>query len=152
MTAIAPTAFASLTLIAAVLGAPAQVTSLAEVGLTPKTAEPLASCDGVTLMVKNNKSVKIKALKVEYKSVEDGKWRTEKFADESIAAGTTEVVKTNAKLEHVEGHQMKSIRLHYKKWCGGKWSVTYTTTDSTFDSAKCVYGKEYRVDVPSGGC
>ncbi len=137
----------------------------AEMGLAPQAdvaglegemsgadAEPLAACQNVTLRVKNNKSVKIKALKVEYKSKEDGKWRTEKFNNKVIAAGATETVKSGAALEHVEGHQMQSIKLHYKKWCGGKWSVTYTTTDSTFDSAQCIYGKTYRVDTSGGGC
>lgn len=135
----------------------------AEMGLAPEAttadfgqsvadAEPLAACQNVTLKVKNNKSVKIKALKVEYKSKEDGKWRTETFNNEVIAAGATAVVKSGASLEHVEGHDMSSIRLHYKKWCGGKWSVTYTTTDSSFDSAKCIYGKTYRVDTGGGGC
>ena len=98
------------------------------------------------------KSVKIKALKIEYKSVEDGKWRDEGFNDEEINPGATDTVKSGAKLEHIEGQTMQSIKLHYKMWCGGKWSVTYTTTDSSFSDAKCVYGKTYRVAVPSGGC
>ena len=115
-------------------------------------ATPLAGCQNVTLNVKNNKSVKIKALKIEYKSVEDGKWRTESFADKEIGAGATSTVKSGATLEHIEGHKMSAIKLHYKKWCGGKWSVTYTDTDSTFASPKCVYGKLYRVDSKNGGC
>lgn len=112
----------------------------------------LAACQNVKIRVKNNKSVKIKVLKAEYKSVEDGKWRKESLPNEVIRAGDTETVKSGAALERVEGHKMKSIRLHYKKWCGGKWSVTYKTTDSTFDKAKCVYGKTYRIDTSGGGC
>ena len=82
---------------------------------------PLAGCQNVTLTVKNNKSVKIKALKVEYKSIEDGKWRTESFSDTVITSGSTSTVKSGATLEHVEGHKMGAIKLHYKKWCG--WQV-----------------------------
>lgn len=115
-------------------------------------ATPLAACQGIQLNVKNNKSVKIKALKVEYKSKEDGKWRSEGFSDKQINPGQVLTVKSGASLEHVEGHTMTNIKLHYKKWCGGKWSVTYTDTDSTFSSPKCVYGKTYRVDSRAGGC
>lgn len=115
-------------------------------------ATPLAACQSVTLNVKNNKSVKIKALKIEYKSKEDGKWRSEGFSDKQINPGQVLTVKSGASLEHVEGHTMTNIKLHYKKWCGGKWSITYTDTDSTFSSPKCVYGKTYRVDSRSGGC
>ena len=132
--------------------APQAATADLDGGLSGAEAQPLAACQNVTLNVKNNKSVKIKALKVEYKSKEDGKWRSESFNNREIAAGATETVKSGASLEHVEGHTMESIKLHYKKWCGGKWSVTYTTTDSTFDSAKCIYGKTYRVDTSGGGC
>ncbi len=115
-------------------------------------ATELAACQNVTIRVKNNKSVKIKVLKMEYKSREDGKWRNESLPNEVISAGDIETVKSGAALEYVEGHKMTSIRLHYKKWCGGKWSVTYKTTDSTFDKAKCVYGKTYRIDTSGGGC
>ena len=72
----------------------------------PADATPLAACQNVTLKVKNNKSVKMKALKIDYKSREDGKWRTELFADEVISPGAIATVKTNASLEHVEGHTM----------------------------------------------
>ncbi len=121
-------------------------------GFGDQGATELAACQNVNIRVKNNKSVKIKVLKMEYKSIEDGKWRSESLPNEVIPAGQTETVKSGAALERIEGHRMKSIRLHYKKWCGGKWSVTYKTTDSTFDSAKCVYGKTYRIDTSGGGC
>ena len=155
MTAFAPIALATA-LLATAVGAPvSESASLAQTGLAEVGADaamPLASCDNVTINVKNGKSVKIKALKIEYKSVEDGKWRDEGFNNEEINPGATDTVKSGAKLEHIEGQIMQSIKLHYKMWCGGKWSVTYTTTDSSFSDAKCVYGKTYRVDVPSGGC
>ena len=112
------------------------------------------ACQKVDITVNNQKSVKIKALKIEYKSKEDGKWRTEDFTNTEVAKNTKKTVANNQNLSYIEGHDMSSIKLHYKKWCGGKWSKTYTTTDSRFDKPKCNSNsnKNYRVDVPSGGC
>ncbi len=111
---------------------------------------PVAACQNVTIRVNNQKNHRIKALKVEYKSVEDGKTRTENFSDEIVNANSKENVATGQSLQYVEGHEMEWVRLFYKPECNGTWTTTLKYKDTSFDKAQCVYGKTYRIDLPDG--
>lgn len=52
-------------------------------------------CKDVDIEVKNNKSVKIKALKLEYKFRYDNTWRTESFSNKEVLSGATTRVASN---------------------------------------------------------
>lgn len=118
---------------------------------TPE-AEELAACQNVDLIVKNNHPGQIKVLRIEYKSVEDGKWRRENVPNEIIGRHTAEVVKSGANLEHVEGHRMAAMRVVYKRVCNRQWTDTMTATKTTFKKKRCVYGRSFRIATSDSEC
>ncbi len=110
---------------------------------------PLAACRNVRIQVNNQKSVKIKALKVDYRSIQDGRTRTEQFPNQVVSANSLGTVASGQNLQHIKGHTMQWMKLYYKAWCGGKWSVTKISIDSSFSSPQCVAGHTYRIDLLS---
>lgn len=110
-----------------------------------------ASCKNVDINVNNQGTIKVLALKVDYMSVQDGVWRTEAFNNKEAPAGQTTTVAENQDLQYIEGHDMQHIKLYYKVFCGGKWSVEKTFTDSSFTNPQCDSNsnKAYRVDLPA---
>lgn len=118
---------------------------------TPE-AEELAACQNVDLIVKNNHQGMIKVLRIEYKSIEDGKWRRESVANEIITRGQAEVVKSGANLEHIEGHRMEAMRVVYKRVCERKWTKAMTATKTTFKKKRCVYGRSFRIATSDSEC
>lgn len=110
-----------------------------------------AVCHNVDIRVNNQGTIKILALSIEYMSVEDGNWHPEAFVNSEVPAGTLKTVAADQDLSFIEGHNMKHIKLHYKVWCGGQWSVEMTHTDSSFSSPTCTShsNKSYTVDLPA---
>jgi len=110
-----------------------------------------AACKDVDIKVQNDGASDVLALSIEYRTVQDGTWRTEAFNNTEVSAGSLTTVASNQELQYIEGHDMKDIKLHYKVRCGGKWSVEKTFTDSSFTSPQCnsSSGKSYRVDLPA---
>ncbi len=118
------------------------------------------SCKDVDISVKNDTGVTVDAKKIEYKTLEDGTWRTELFSNTFVTTGTTGVVATSQNLQYIEGQTMTHIKLHFNIFCpkpgGGTDVIALTHTDTTFDQAQCNSnsGKTYRVDLPANaaGC
>ena len=110
-----------------------------------------AACQNVDIKVKNDGTFDVLALKIDYKTVQDGTWRTESFNNATAAAGATTTVAENQELQYIEGHDMAAIKLYYKVRCGGKWSVEKTFTDTLFDTPQCDSNsnKAYRIDLPA---
>lgn len=111
-----------------------------------------AACQNVDFAVKNDSGAKIKALKVEYKTKQDGKWRTEQIPNVEVPNGQKVQVAENQSLQYIEGHDMTNLKLHYQQWCGSAgWSKTFTYTDSNLADPRCNSnsGKSYRVDLPA---
>lgn len=110
-------------------------------------------CHDVDLAVQNNKGMKIEALNMEYLFANDNQWRTQGFGDEEVAAGAFKTVAFDKDLAGAEGNELLSLRLHFKAWCGGKWSVEFVSVEDTdFDNtAPCASfsGRSYRLDLPS---
>jgi len=114
------------------------------------------TCKAVDIKVDNTKDKKILALSVDIKTREEGsKVRSEAFANKEVAANTLGTVATNQNLSGIEGYTVTSLTLHYKVWCGGKWSVEKTYTDTSLTNPVCTSnsGKSYRITLPSpDGC
>jgi hypothetical protein len=110
-----------------------------------------AACQKVDIKVDNQGSKKIKALKIEYYTSQERRWRTEDFSNTEVPARTTKTVANDQNLQYIEGYNVTKIKLHYKVWCSGKWSGTKTHTDASIASQRCTSnsGKAYRVDLPS---
>ncbi len=108
-------------------------------------------CKKVDFSVQNNKLVRIRALKMEYKFTEDGKWRTEKFANEEVDAGALKTVATDQNLAGGEGNHMYGLKLHFKARCGGEWtSKLVGVVDTTFDNTSICNSnsnRSYRYDT-----
>lgn len=108
-------------------------------------------CKKVDFSVQNNKQVKIKALKMEYKFTEDGKWRTENFPNDDVAAGAYETVANNQNLAGGEGNHLYGLKLHFKAWCGGSWTgALIGVADTAFDNtSRCNSNsnRSYRYDT-----
>lgn len=110
-------------------------------------------CHDVDLAVKNNKNVKINALWMEYKFANDNVWRSEGFEDVEVSAGTFQTVAFDQQLPGGEGNRLVGLKLHFKAWCGGKWSVEFVSAEDTVfdDTSACqsYSGRSYRLDLPS---
>ena len=110
------------------------------------------ACQNVDFAVKNDSGAKIRALKIEYKTKQDGKWRTEQIPNVEVPNGQKVQVAENQSLQYIEGHDMTNLKLHYQQWCGSAgWSKTFTYTDSDLADPRCNSnsGKSYRVDLPA---
>lgn len=119
-------------------------------GAVPASADV---CHNVDLAVQNNKNVKIRALSFDYKFSNDNTWRTEGFTDTEVSAGTFKTVAFDQDLPGGEGNRLLSLRLHFQAWCGGKWSVQFTSAEDTVfdDTSNCASfsGRSYRLDLSS---
>lgn len=121
--------------------------------LATATATPAFAdvCHKVDFGVQNNFKVKIKAISMEYAFSEDGKVRTEAFPDAEVESGKFKTVAKDQDLTGGEGYHLKSLRLHFKAWCGGKWTAELIGIDDTsFDDAstcKSNSNRSYRYDT-----
>ena len=110
-------------------------------------------CRNVEFTVQNNKNTKIKATSIEYKFENDNTWRTQGFTDDEVAAFSFEAVAGGEDLTGGEGNRMIALKLHFKAWCGGKWSVPFVSQEDTqFDDTSACQsnsGRSYRIGLPS---
>jgi hypothetical protein len=120
-------------------------------GLSISSPARADECKRVDFGVKNNFKVKIKALKMEYLFDEDGAVRTESFADSEVDAGAFKTIAKDQNLAGGEGNHLKLLRLHFKAWCGGKWTRELVgEDDSAFDGTKVCKSnsnRSYRYDT-----
>jgi hypothetical protein len=115
--------------------------------VTIATLAAADTCKTVDITVKNTSGAKIKALKISYACEVDNQTRTESFGNAEVADGATVTVAHNQDLAGCKGYKMKFIKLHYQPFCNGKYTNEKTFSDSSFDDAKCVDGKNYRIDL-----
>lgn len=124
------------------------VGSMLAVAAAPAHAD---ECKKVDFSVKNGKKATIRALAMEYKFSGDNTWRKESFPNVDVAGGAYKVIAVNQNLAGGESNKLVGLKLHFKAFCGGKWSKEFISAeDKTFDdSSQCQSNsnRSYRLDL-----